>query len=36
MTLGPENHDRAAAGLEYVYPVVSRRAGGVSLGINLN
>ena len=36
MTLGPENHDRDAAGLEYVYPVVSRRAGGVSLGINLN
>ncbi len=29
-------HDRDAAGLEYVYPVVSRRAGGVSVGINLN
>lgn len=30
------DHDRAAAGLLYVYPVVSRRAGGVSVGINLN
>ncbi|MEM9461736.1 MAG: radical SAM protein [Myxococcota bacterium] len=30
------NHDRDAAGLTYVYPVVSRRAGGVSIGINLN
>ncbi len=30
------DHDRAAAGLTYVYPVVSRRAGGVSVGINLN
>ncbi len=30
------NHDRDAAGLTYVYPVVSRRAGGVSVGINLN
>jgi wyosine [tRNA(Phe)-imidazoG37] synthetase (radical SAM superfamily) len=29
-------HDRDAAGLRYVYPVVSRRAGGVSVGINLN
>ncbi|MCA9704572.1 MAG: radical SAM protein [Myxococcales bacterium] len=29
-------HDRDAAGLTYVYPVVSRRAGGVSVGINLN
>ena len=34
--LGPENHDRDAAGLAYVYPVVSRRAQGVSVGINLN
>lgn len=31
-----QNHDRDAAGLRYVYPVVSRRAGGVSVGINLN
>jgi len=30
------DHDRAAALLRYVYPVVSRRAGGVSVGINLN
>ncbi len=30
------NHDRDSAGLQYVYPVVSRRAGGVSVGINLN
>lgn len=30
------NHDRDAAGFTYVYPVVSRRAGGVSIGINLN
>lgn len=31
-----EDHDRDSAGLTYVYPVVSRRAGGVSIGINLN
>lgn len=30
------DHDRNAAGLRYVYPVVSRRAGGLSVGINLN
>lgn len=30
------DHDRGAAGMTYVYPVVSRRAGGVSIGINLN
>lgn len=30
------DHDRDSAGLRYVYPVVSRRAGGVSVGINLN
>ncbi|MDX8408981.1 MAG: radical SAM protein [Mariprofundales bacterium] len=30
------NHDRDAVGMRYVYPVVSRRAGGVSIGINLN
>ena len=30
------NHDRDVAGMRYVYPVVSRRAGGVSVGINLN
>jgi wyosine [tRNA(Phe)-imidazoG37] synthetase (radical SAM superfamily) len=30
------NHDRDVIGYRYVYPVVSRRAGGVSIGINLN
>ena len=34
--LTPLNHDRDSAGLAYVYPVVSRRSGGLSLGINLN
>jgi wyosine [tRNA(Phe)-imidazoG37] synthetase (radical SAM superfamily) len=34
--LSPLNHDRDSAGMTYVYPVVSRRAGGVSVGINLN
>jgi wyosine [tRNA(Phe)-imidazoG37] synthetase (radical SAM superfamily) len=31
-----EDHSRDSAGMIYVYPVVSRRAGGVSIGINLN
>lgn len=30
------DHSRDSAGLTYVYPVISRRAGGVSIGINLN
>ncbi len=30
------NHDRDIAGMTHVYPVVSRRARGVSVGINLN
>jgi wyosine [tRNA(Phe)-imidazoG37] synthetase (radical SAM superfamily) len=30
------DHDRALDGFAYVYPVLSRRAGGVSVGINLN
>ncbi len=34
--LTPEDHNRDTAGMTYVYPVVSRRAGGVSVGINLN
>lgn len=34
--LSIEDHRRDSAGLLYVYPVVSRRAGGVSIGINLN
>lgn len=35
-TLTIREHSRNSAGLTYVYPVVSRRAGGVSIGINLN
>lgn len=34
--LNVTNHDRSSAAMRYVYPVVSRRAGGVSVGINLN
>jgi len=34
--LDTANHSRDSAGMTYVYPVVSRRAGGVSIGINLN
>ncbi|MBD9360360.1 radical SAM protein [Methylomonas sp. EbB] len=30
------NHNRDIAGLKYVYPVISRRAGGLSIGINFN
>ncbi|CAK0766239.1 conserved hypothetical protein [Gammaproteobacteria bacterium] len=30
------DHDRDSAGLTYVYPVISRRSGGLSIGINLN
>jgi hypothetical protein len=30
------NHDRDSAGLKYIYPVLSRRAGGLSVGINFN
>ena len=30
------DHSRGSAGLIYVYPVISRRAGGVSVGVNLN
>ena len=33
--LNTRDHDRGSAGLTYVYPVVSRRAGGVSVGLNL-
>lgn len=36
MTLTASDHRRDAVGLRYVYPVISRRAGGVSVGINLN
>ncbi len=34
--LTPANHNRDVVGMRYIYPVVSRRAGGVSIGINLN
>lgn len=34
--LRTDDHRRDSAGLRYVYPVISRRAGGVSVGINLN
>lgn len=30
------NHQRNITGLTYVYPVISRRAGGLSIGINFN
>lgn len=30
------DHDRNASAMRYVYPVVSRRAGGLSVGVNLN
>ena len=36
LQLTSADHSRDSAGLTYVYPVVSRRAGGVSVGINLN
>ena len=34
--LSVQDHRRDVTGMTYVYPVVSRRAGGVSVGINLN
>lgn len=34
--LSVRNHDRDLGGMTYVYPVLSRRAGGVSVGVNLN
>ena len=34
--LTTDDHRRDSARLRYVYPVISRRAGGVSVGINLN
>ncbi|MCX7147247.1 MAG: radical SAM protein [Sulfuritalea sp.] len=36
LLLKTEDHSRDSAGMRYVYPVISRRAGGVSVGINLN
>lgn len=35
-SLTTTNHDRDVAGLKYIYPVLSRRAGGLSVGINFN
>jgi wyosine [tRNA(Phe)-imidazoG37] synthetase (radical SAM superfamily) len=34
--LNTTDHRRDSAGLTYVYPVISRRSGGLSIGINLN
>lgn len=34
--LTTRDHDRNASGMTYVYPVVSRRSRGVSVGVNLN
>jgi wyosine [tRNA(Phe)-imidazoG37] synthetase (radical SAM superfamily) len=34
--LSTKDHSRDSAGLTYVYPVISRRSGGLSIGINLN
>ncbi len=36
MALSIHDHDRDSAGMTYVYPVISRRARGLSIGINLN
>lgn len=36
IALSITDHRRDLLGMHYVYPVVSRRAGGVSVGINLN
>ncbi|HQT27540.1 MAG TPA: radical SAM protein, partial [Burkholderiales bacterium] len=35
-SLNIHEHSRNCAGMTYVYPVVSRRSGGISIGINLN
>jgi wyosine [tRNA(Phe)-imidazoG37] synthetase (radical SAM superfamily) len=34
--LTTSDHSRDSAGLTYIYPVLSRRSGGLSIGINLN
>lgn len=34
--LSTTDHDRDAVGLRYVYPVLSRRSRGLSVGVNLN
>ncbi|MGZ4959618.1 MAG: radical SAM protein [Methylomonas sp.] len=35
-TLTTTDHGRDIAGLKYIYPVMSRRAGGLSIGVNFN
>lgn len=35
-TLSTNDHSRDIAGLKYIYPVMSRRAGGLSIGVNFN
>ena len=34
--LSTSEHSRERAGFKYIYPVISRRSGGLSVGINLN
>ncbi len=34
--LTTSDHNRDKAGLTYIYPVLSRRSGGLSVGVNLN
>ena len=34
--LSIHDHSRELSGLEYIYSVISRRAGGLSIGVNLN
>ncbi len=34
--LATNHHPRDIAGLKYIYPVLSRRAGGLSIGVNFN
>lgn len=34
--LTTDDHSRDIAGLKYIYPVLSRRAGGLSIGVNFN
>ncbi|SJM92657.1 Radical SAM domain protein [Crenothrix polyspora] len=35
-TLTTTDHSRDIAGLKYIYPVISRRASGLSIGVNFN
>ena len=36
MQLTTTNHSRDSVGLTYIYPVLSRRSGGLSIGVNFN